>query len=232
MNTAVITGSAALLHASGEHINNLFNAVLAHTAQPDPDDPDDYVIPSLAQVHIEVRAGELRLACTDRYTMGVVRQPMTVTSHGFTASFAVAADDVALALPRTDETDVTLVVEEDGLRIAGSEGPAEVPGVPSEPPWRATLEKILDPRPTPTGIIAINPGLLARFQDAKPLAPDAAMLFQLGGEESVVIATLDTCFLGIVAPVSRVAATRSGLIPDAPLDDWFDLIDEGGEPRG
>lgn len=225
MNTTVITRPSALLHANADHIKRLFAAVLAHTATPGPDS-DDYVLPALTQVHIEVLQGNLRLICSDRFSMGIVTVPMTSTSDGFATSFAVTAEEVRVALMRMDGAQATVIVEANALRITADESSEEITGVRSDLPWRSALERILTPNPTPTGAIALDPKLLARLQEAKPLAPDEPMLLRLGGEKGAVVATLGATFLGLVMPINMQSAARHGLIPKKPLDGWFDLLDE------
>lgn len=214
--TTVLTRPSALLHTSSDHLRHLFGAVLAHAAVDDPDDPP---MQCLTQVHIEVRDGNLRLVCSDRYTMGLVRQPMTSTSDDFATSFAVPVEDVRSALESVDGASTGLIVEENTLLVASK----EIPGVKSELPWRRALDKVLVPHPTPTGHIALNPEFLARLQAAKPLSPGTPMLVRMSGEHGSIIATLGETFLGLVMPIRDVADRLSA---ECPLDVWFDLIDE------
>lgn len=227
--TTVLTRPSALLHTSSDRLRNLFRAVLSHAAVDDPDDPP---APTLTKVHVELRGGDLRLVCTDRYTMGIVRESMTSTSDGFAASFAVPAEDVRSALELVDGERAALIVEENTLRITSDETSEEIPGVSSKLGWRQLLAKTLTPRPTPTGRIAFNPTLLARFQAAQPLAPEKPVLIHMRGEHGAIVATLGTIFVGLVQPINMSSAARQGDIPERPLDVWFDLIDEEPIPAG
>lgn len=223
MTTVVTTCPAALVHASGNDIKNLIHAVTAHAAEIDP---EGYEPPALTRIHVEVRGGELRLICSDRYSMGIVRQPVSSAPAGFVASFAVPAEDVECALASLGDAPASLIVEENALRISTGNGNHHFPGVPSGVPWRKALERILAPQPTPTGHIALDPKLVARLQDAKPLAPEQPLLVRLSGECGAVVATLGTTFLGMVMPINLRDAVRLGSVPDRPLDGWFDLLDE------
>ncbi|WP_214415634.1 hypothetical protein [Sphaerisporangium fuscum] len=229
MSTAVVTCPAALLHASGSHIKNLFRAVTAHAAEIDP---DDYVIPALTQIHIEVSGGEIRLICSDRFSMGIVRTPASSVFDDFATSFAVLAEDVECALESLGDEQASLIVGENTLRISTSTGNHRFPGVRSDMPWRMVLGKVLAPQSTPTGNIALNPDQLARFQAVKPLEPEQPMLFRLSGEHGAVVATLGTTFLGLVMPVRLNAEHRPATAPERPLDAWFDIIDEPSAERG
>lgn len=227
--TTVLTRPSALLHTSSDRLRNLFRAVLSHAAVDDPDDPP---APTLTKVHVELRGGDLRLVCSDRYTMGIVRESMTSTLDGFTDSFAVPAEDVRSALDSVDGERAALIVEENTLRIASGGTSEEIPGIPSTLTWRDLLARTLTPCPTPTGRIAFNPTLLSRLQAAKPLAPGTPMLFQMRGEGGAIVATLGEVFLGLVQPINMSSAARQGDIPERPLDVWFDLIDEEPIPAG
>jgi hypothetical protein len=219
--------AAAALHESGHRIKNLFCAVLPHTADPDS---GDFVLPPFTHVHVEVRGGELRLICTDRFTMGIVRHQLTSTSPDFAASFAVPVEDIRLALEPLDVNSATMIVEENALHIMSGDASAKLTGTQSTVPWRGTLERLLTPEPTPTGHVALDPRLLARFQEAQPLDPKQPMIFRLSGQDKAVIATLGTVFLGLVQPMNLYAASHRAPVPKRPLDVWFDLVDEGPVP--
>lgn len=221
--TAVLTRPAATLVTEAAHLKTLLKAVLAHAAEPDP---DDFELPALLQLHIEVRDGDLRLICSDRFTMGIVRHSMTSTSPDFAAAFAVNAEDVRVALFSLKPGQVSLVVEENALRITTEDSVHNFPGENSVLPWRGVLDRKLTPKATPTERVALNPKLLARFEAALPLAKGETMLFHLGGENGVIIATAGTSFLGMIMPIHQERATRQGQISERPLDAWFDLADE------
>lgn len=221
MSAVVTTRPAALLKTTGGDLKKLFNAVLAHDNDSEADDH-----PMLSKVHIEVRDGSLRLICSDRFTLGVAVRHMDVMAEGFTSSFAVAADEIRAAREYLDETEpATFIVEGDTLRIRGNVD-ADIPGVGSELPWRDVLNKCLAPKPTPTGVMALDPELLARFREAKHLAPNKPMVFHLYGETSPTVVTIDGEFIGMIAPINMKATADVGLLPDRPLDAWFDLLDE------
>lgn len=219
--TTVLTRPAAMLRTSGARVKNLFNAVTAHTTDRDS---DDYILSPWTQVHIEVQGDSLRLVCSDRYTMGIVREQVTATTEGFAANFAVYADDLRSTIQNmADHARVSLVVEDNGLRIiTEDESALYLPGEDSKLPWRRVLTGLLTPQSAPTAIIGLDPAFLARFGAAKPLAPDEPLVARFAGEKAMVVLTLGTVFLGMIAPITLGAAETS----QRPLDVWFDLLDE------
>lgn len=224
MSTAVLTKPAAQLHTSGTRLQNLFNAVMVHTTDPDS---EDYDLSPLTQVHVEVQGDTLRLVSSDRFTMGIVREPLTAVAEGFRASFAVYVEDLRDAIRILDEYDrVSLVVEENALRITTEHGTQSLSGEVSKLPWRRVLADLVTPQATPTTTLAVDPTYLARFATARPLDPSAPLVARFAGEKGMTVLTLGTVFLGMIAPIDLGAALKNGTAPEHPLDVWFDLLDE------
>ncbi|MEV4181656.1 hypothetical protein AB0J28_09435 [Streptosporangium canum] len=219
MSTITITKPSALLHMAGLDLKALFGAVLAHAS----DDEDD--LPDLTKVHVEVREGELRLACTDRYTLAVVRRSLSSTTDGFTCQYALPLGEIKALLKDIGDSGVHLTFEENQVRATFREETSVISGCVSGVPWRMALNRMLEPADTPTGRIAINPRFLARLESAMPLSPAEPMRLQMCGEHKAVIATLGTSFLALIMPV-RTRSVGDEQPEDRPLDGWFDLLDE------
>ncbi|MEV4096927.1 hypothetical protein [Streptosporangium saharense] len=223
--TTTVTRPSALLHTSGRDIKNLLGAVLPHL---DTDGPDYPELPDLTRVHVEIHNGELRLICSDRYTMAVVRNPLTSAVEDFSCQFSIPgqeARDVTRSLK--DTASVTLSFEADQLVVAVDDySYAVIPSRESTLQWRKALARVLTPAATPASPILINPDYLARLEPARRLDEGTPMVIQMHGEhKKAVVATLGTHFLALIMPI-----LRTGEAPQPnPLDGWFDLLDE--EPQ-
>lgn len=222
---ATVYGSHASLSIEGAELAHMFKAVLAHTDQEE--DGDDWPLPQLTQVHLEVRGGNLRMVCTDRYTMAVVNRPVGTVSEGFRCSYALWGDQVRKVLDSIESLwPVALIVESVGVRIVGRDFEHVLKATKSELDWRTTLGKILAPENVPTTAFLVNPRFLARLDVARPLHDNIPFQFRMRGEDKTLVATLGDDFLALIAPVSTEGheAVYGPLVAD--LDPWFDLIDE------
>ncbi|MFI6513637.1 hypothetical protein ACIBCT_39040 [Streptosporangium sp. NPDC050855] len=219
--TLTITRPCALLHITGDEITSLLDAVLAHASQ----DGDDLAM--LRQLHIEVCEGDLRLVCSDRFTMAIARVPLTSTTEDFACTFAVSAWRIRELIRAFEGSDgVTVAIEERRLVVTNDDKSYSIPGEKSELPWRKALGRFLTPAAAPTGRILVNPALLARVGPARALHPDAPLQMQMHGEHGAMVATLGEHFLVIVMPIQNNGRLNKQALPDRPLDTWFDLLDE------
>ncbi|MFI6889931.1 hypothetical protein [Streptosporangium canum] len=217
--TITITHSCALLHTTGRDLKALFEAVLAHASQDDND------LPTLRQVHIEVHDGDLRLVCSDRFTMGIARQPLTSATENFACTFAVSAWQIRALVEAVDgSASVTVSIEDNRLLVTTDDKMHHLPGEESVLPWRMVLGRYLNPAPAPTGRFLMNPAFLARLAPARALQEDGVLQMQMHGEHQAVIATLGERFLALVMPMRDNGRIKA--LPSRPLDGWFDLIDE------
>ncbi|MFI6513326.1 hypothetical protein ACIBCT_37470 [Streptosporangium sp. NPDC050855] len=219
--TITITRPCALLHTTGRDLKALFDVVLAH-ASCDEDD-----LPELDQLHIEVCDGDLRLVCTDRHTMAIVRQPLESTTEGFTCAFAVSCWHIRhLVKALSDKDTVTVAIEANRLLVTIGDELHTIPGEESHLPWRKALARHLAPTSTPTGRLLINPALLARLAPARALYEDVPLQVQMHGERGAVIATLADRVLVLVMPMHNNGRLSERALPSRPFDGWFDLLDE------
>ncbi|GAA4221463.1 hypothetical protein FHR32_005098 [Streptosporangium album] len=224
MSTITITKPSALLHITGRDLKALFGSVLPHTS----DDPDG--LPALQEVHVEIHDGDLRLVCTDRFTMAVVRRPMTSTTEAFSCRFALPVRDIRDLIEHLDDVAIaSLAFEENRLFVTTEDSAHNIPGSASVLGWRDLLNRVLKPSGTPVGRILIDPTFLARLEPAKRLNEDAPLVIQMQGEHGAVVATLGASFLALVMPMTS-RSMREDLLPSRPLDGWFDLLDETDAP--
>ncbi|MFC3984934.1 hypothetical protein [Streptosporangium jomthongense] len=220
--TITVTRPSALLHASGRDIKNLLGAVLPHLAT---DGPDAEELPDLTRLHVEIHAGELRLICSDRYTMAVTRTALTSATEDF--ALAIPGQDAKrLAEGLKGRADVTLSFEIDRLIVSEGDHRTVILGHDSDLQWRKVLARFLTPTATPADPILINADYLARLAPARRLDEGAPMAIRMHGEhKKAIVATLGEHFLALIMPI-----LRTGEAPQPnPLDGWFDLLDE--EPQ-
>ncbi|MER5327126.1 hypothetical protein [Streptosporangium roseum] len=221
-----ILNSPTGLQSTGKHVKALFGAVLPHVAAEE----DQRHPVALTKLHLEVSDGELRLIGTDRYTLAVVRWPLTAAVRSFATRFSVATGRISkIIADLEDDASVDMRIKKTKLIITAGETTWVVPGMtgaPIDPPWRRSLGKYLSPADVPVGRILIDPKFLARLESAKALLkPETPVAFHLRGENKPVIVTLGTVFLALVMPIRELGADKD-LLPTRPLDGWFDLVDE------
>lgn len=223
IETLTITQPHALLTLRAAELRDIFNAVLAHKAVLDPD--DENADEQYAQVHLEVRGDRLRLACSDKYTMGICQRPLSSVHEGFSCSYALAGVAVRAAVLELNGPLAHLLIQKDSVSFTGTGWTNVIPATKSHLPWRSALAR-LSPTGVPMDDLLVRPEHLARFRAAQPLHPDSPILFQLRGEGQALIGTLGDDFLGLVMPVRKAKYQASGQVPESPLDPWFDLVDE------
>ncbi|TMR92834.1 hypothetical protein [Nonomuraea basaltis] len=227
--TTVITGPSALLIAEPNTIRSLFEAVLPHVAVND-DDNDDYHPPILTSVHIEVRDGHLLLVGSDRYTLAVVRWPLTVTTPDFTARFAVEGESIRGLLAELPAKAVSLRIEPGQLTVRNDGWTKTLPVSTrwaDRLPWQSVARRHGRIQDAEHGRAIVQPALLARFSSAARLLDLAVppMVVHVQNETRHLVVTLGTVFLGLAAhPDTK--RYRDGEIPAQPLNAWTDLLSE------
>ncbi|GAA1614532.1 hypothetical protein GCM10009733_008420 [Nonomuraea maheshkhaliensis] len=216
--TITLASPAALLHTRGKHFKSLTRAVLPFAGRYD-------ALP-FTHLHVEVARGDLRLICSDRHTLAIVREPLTAATADFTTCVSVPADTIAAHLDTiNDETRVDLAIENDKLVLAYMRTDVYIPAQPSELPWRKIVTANLPPADVPTGHLAVDASYLARLGPAQALTtPETSLHLQLRGADNAIIATVGGTFLALIRPLT--AAGAADTTPVRPLDDWFDLLDE------
>ncbi|MEU6720394.1 hypothetical protein ABZ897_53840 [Nonomuraea sp. NPDC046802] len=161
-------------------------------------------------LHVEVAHGDLRLICSDRHTLAIVREPLTATTADFTACVSVPADTVAEYLDTLDDdAHADLAIENDKLVLAYMHTDVRIPAQPSELPWRKIVTANLPPTDVPTGRLAVDASHLARLRAAQAFTmPKTPLRLQLRGADNAIIATVGGTFLALIKPSQPSARPR------------------------
>lgn len=196
-----IANRAVRLELTGAELRQMLGPVLAHASTDDP------FIPVLTYIGIEVTGGELYLIGTDRYTLGVIRHPLTEPAGRFTLAVPANALRTMLRTIKAREA-VELGISPDAVTIRHTVTAIEYRALAAddiEPiDWRSLLAKALTANaPREAGDTAVSPAYLARFRaatrDGEPL-----MVRALG---HVVVVACGEHFIGAVAPLRPRADT-------------------------
>ncbi|MEV0996796.1 hypothetical protein [Nonomuraea sp. NPDC050202] len=220
--TVTVTGPAALLHTSGARFKALAGSVLPFIAEREEDDAPA----PITHLHIEAVNNELLLIGTDRRTIAIVRQPLTVASVNFAVRVSVPAYTIASRLDDIkDKMRVSLAIEPKQITLAYGRTKLRFPASPSELPWRSIISDHLTPDDVLTDRFMIDASHLARLGPAKALAkPRKPMNIHLRGSDRPFIATAGDVFLALIMP--RVITGHPGAaLPEQPLDTWRDHLD-------
>jgi DNA polymerase III beta subunit, central domain len=144
-------------------------AVLPHAGVDD-------TLPVLASVRIEIRAGYLYLAATDRYTMGVTRLRIpAIPDRDRATQLACGCAREMRRLLKTAGGPVALTFGDGHLTLDAGRNRTATWGTEDNwvfPDWRPLIAKMLAADPAELGDRhGINPDKLARFCDGSALDP-------------------------------------------------------------
>ncbi|MGW5680331.1 DNA polymerase III subunit beta family protein [Nonomuraea sp. NPDC003754] len=210
----------AIVTLTGTALRQYLGAVLPHASTDD-------TLPILTAVTFEVADGALYALATDRYTMGIVRQPLDTDQPHPTSALSVIISAAALQATARQvkaRARVTLTVTEQAVTIeqAGAFTLAcRLPALEMSPllsNWRTWFADQVRNKPdravhTDRGT-ALAPAYLARF---RPATRDHLPLqFRPAGR--AVVVTCGEHFLGLISP--RRPTEQETAQPD-PLDSWL-----------
>jgi hypothetical protein len=175
----------------------MLTAVLPHACRDD-------TLPALCGVSFEFRDGTLFLAATDRYTIGIAREPVPGSvAAEVPAQSAILPLEAARALRRMLKKQAgvaAVIIGSDTLSVEC----AAVSGS-----WRATDGKFVDWRPLLHGALT---GTLEPLGDSAGVNPQELSRLGIGAGRT-----------GTALNIRLLASARSGPVPMvmAIADDWF-----------
>ncbi|MGW3363618.1 hypothetical protein ACWDOR_11785 [Streptosporangium canum] len=208
------------LNMTGRELREIFGAVLPHAGTDD-------TLPPITMLTLDVTGGMLHVLATDRYTLGIVRHPLTEgCASNFTLTLPARAVQAVLRQIKT-RASLTVTLSPRGLTIdqtsdlklsyrlpAGDERPL----LPDWRTWMAQRARLApDPVVTSPRGVALNPTYLARFRAAT--RNGSPLEIRPAGKTMLV--TCGTHFLGLISAMDLTKAHAAS--PD-PLTTWLPTL--------
>jgi len=224
--TTTTSAPATLGPMTGFDLVRMITAVVVHTTCE-----GEAVLEELTHVSCEVDRGHMYMAATDRYTLGIIRNPLPDGHNpGRLAITLPAAALRRLAHGIERRAEVTVQVDPTGLTVHDHDSGLRhhLPASPLEycVRWRRLLGRHMAKigKSTPGGApVTLNSAYLARFAHAaafRPRAPKVRWPLEfhtVPGERAPLLVTCGTHFLGAIMPMLPAAGADS---PSAHLADW------------